>query len=68
MMDLHSNKFVLASKMEEYYGGIKSKGGVLADAVGLGKTLECKIHLAYVTQSLTCCSDWPVVANTRKGS
>jgi SNF2 family DNA or RNA helicase len=40
MMDLHSNKFVLASKMEEYYGGIKSKGGVLADAVGLGKTLE----------------------------
>ncbi len=47
MLDLHSMKLVPASKMEDYYGGIKAKGGVLADAVGLGKTLERKSFNLY---------------------
>lgn len=65
MMDLHSTKLVHSSKMEEYYGGIKSKGGVLADAVGLGKTLECKCTQVTRVTSLTFISDWPVVVDTR---
>lgn len=42
LVDLHNGKFVLNTKMDEYIGSLKSKGGILADAVGLGKTLESK--------------------------
>jgi SNF2 family DNA or RNA helicase len=40
LVDLHNRKFVSSTKIDEYIGSLKSKGGILADAVGLGKTLE----------------------------
>lgn len=39
-VSLADEKFVSPSKMDEYIGSVKSKGGILADAVGLGKTFE----------------------------
>ncbi len=44
LFDLHNEKIVLPDKADEYIGSLKSKGGVLADVVGLGKTVECKRH------------------------
>jgi hypothetical protein len=29
--------------MSEYIGSVKAKGGILADAVGLGKTVESTV-------------------------
>jgi SNF2 family DNA or RNA helicase len=42
LYDLHNEKVVPADATEEYTGSFKSKGGVLADVVGLGKTVERK--------------------------
>lgn len=42
LYDLHNKKAVLPNAASEYIGTVKAKGGVLADVVGLGKTVECK--------------------------
>lgn len=43
LVSLSDGKFVSPSQMSDYVGSVKSKGGILADAVGLGKTLESTI-------------------------
>lgn len=47
LVDLHNRKFVSSTKIDEYIGSLKSKGGILADAVGLGKTLESTLAILY---------------------
>ncbi len=41
LFDLHNEKILTPEAVNDYIGTFKSHGGVLADAVGLGKTLEC---------------------------
>jgi hypothetical protein len=49
---LHNEKIVLPDAASEYIGTLKSKGGVLADVVGLGKTVERKsAHRSALTYS-----------------
>ncbi len=48
LVNLHEKKFVASDKVNEYIGSFKSKGGVLADAVGLGKTVEGQIRFFFV--------------------
>jgi SNF2 family DNA or RNA helicase len=50
LVDLHSTKFVASDRVSDYIGSFKSKGGVLADAVGLGKTVEV-IGLTLLSQN-----------------
>eukprot|EP00029_Vermamoeba_vermiformis_P000823 TRINITY_DN11008_c0_g1_i1.p1 TRINITY_DN11008_c0_g1~~TRINITY_DN11008_c0_g1_i1.p1 ORF type:complete len:857 (+),score=187.90 TRINITY_DN11008_c0_g1_i1:110-2680(+) len=49
LFDLHNEKILTPEAVNDYIGTFKSHGGVLADAVGLGKTLEL-IGLTLATQ------------------
>jgi SNF2 family DNA or RNA helicase len=52
LFDLHNEKILTPEAVSDYIGSFKSRGGILADAVGLGKTLEM-IGLVLATQDMT---------------
>jgi SNF2 family DNA or RNA helicase len=46
LFDLHNGKILTPEAVSDYIGSFKSRGGILADAVGLGKTLESRSLLS----------------------